>query len=70
MGLIVKIDRYMPKNCEECFAGQNLANYCELLKFIDLGISYTEFDDEWHLAHKENRKLKYCPLQQDIDSHP
>ena len=57
---VVIVDK-LPKCCVGC-KYEGYFGECKLINLMQPDIGYQEFDEEWHLAHREGRRLKYCPL--------
>lgn len=54
-----------PERCEGCFAEDPFSGGCTLLNLIGCDAGIAEYDEEWHTARKEKRKLKWCPICED-----
>lgn len=53
----------MPSECHGCIFEDRVGGCIILNKTGVCGKSYEEYDDEWHRAHKEHRRLKWCPIE-------
>ena len=53
----------MPEKCDGCKFEDRFGG-CVLLNCIGNDTPYEEFDEEWFKAHKEHRRLKWCPLKE------
>lgn len=60
MSIIIK-GINVPQDCTNC-ACTNYFGGCLLVAKLKPDVSIEEYDDEWHKAHKEHRRMKYCPI--------
>ena len=54
------------KECKEC-QFMTWTGGCSILNEMNIDAGYLEFDEEWHKAMKEHRRMKYCPLGENND---
>ena len=60
MSIIIK-GLSVPQSCAEC-ACTNYFGDCLLVNKLRPDVGIEEYDYEWHKAHKEHRRMKYCPI--------
>lgn len=60
MSIIIK-GLSVPQDCTDC-ACTNYFGGCLLVNKLRPDVSIEEYDHEWHKAHAEHRRMKYCPI--------
>ena len=51
----------VPQDCTDCVCTDYFGG-CLLLNKLRPDVSIEEYDNEWHKAHKEHRRMKWCPI--------